>query len=373
MALAKDRNPCSFYGSHMLEGSMPFSPFQLSSLSPYSTSNLFEDDHYHNQLLPALQGDDSDGDTSNEYETSQQQVQGLMSHSPPLSSPSSTNSSTGLAFHGGGSNYHHHEEARSLIDFKTTNINNNNISNNLINSNNDSYNNGGFIHSSGSFLSFQPQSCYSFGQPNDYSMWEAPNLHPDQHHLKMKSGVLGADFRVLDEANCLQKAGSVSYPETTNEWLYANGSITVNCSQESAAQQQTSFNNKRPLMEDEKNMQTLKKQCTSAGSSRKQSNKPKPSANTTKDPQSLAAKNRRERISERLKVLQDLVPNGSKVDLVTMLEKAISYVKFLQLQVKVLATDEFWPASGGKLPDITQVRDAIDAILSTQRDVNPTS
>ncbi|KAL6968169.1 hypothetical protein U1Q18_033971 [Sarracenia purpurea var. burkii] len=33
-------------------------------------------------------------------------------------------------------------------------------------------------------------------------------------------------------------------------------------------------------------------------------------------------------ISERLKILQELVPNGSKVDLVTMLEKAISYVKF---------------------------------------------
>ena len=45
--------------------------------------------------------------------------------------------------------------------------------------------------------------------------------------------------------------------------------------------------------------------------------------------------NRRERISERLRTLQELVPNGTKVDLVTMLEKAISYVKFLQLQVKV--------------------------------------
>jgi hypothetical protein len=44
---------------------------------------------------------------------------------------------------------------------------------------------------------------------------------------------------------------------------------------------------------------------------------------------------RRERISERLRTLQELVPNGTKVDLVTMLEKAISYVKFLQLQVEV--------------------------------------
>ncbi|CAN6233751.1 unnamed protein product [Urochloa humidicola] len=85
----------------------------------------------------------------------------------------------------------------------------------------------------------------------------------------------------------------------------------------------------------------------------------------TKDPQSLAAKNRRERISERLRTLQELVPNGTKVDLVTMLEKAISYVKFLQLQVKVLATDEFWPAQGGKAPEISQVREVLDAILSS--------
>ncbi|KAL4195734.1 hypothetical protein AMTRI_Chr04g179820 [Amborella trichopoda] len=85
----------------------------------------------------------------------------------------------------------------------------------------------------------------------------------------------------------------------------------------------------------------------------------------SKDPQSIAAKNRRERISERLKILQDLVPNGTKVDLVTMLEKAISYVKFLQLQVKVLATDEFWPAQGGQAPEVGQVKEAIEAILSS--------
>ncbi|KAL5212389.1 hypothetical protein ABZP36_023236 [Zizania latifolia] len=105
-----------------------------------------------------------------------------------------------------------------------------------------------------------------------------------------------------------------------------------------------------------------KKQC---GASRK-TTKAKPAPTTpTKDPQSLAAKNRRERISERLRILQELVPNGTKVDLVTMLEKAISYVKFLQLQVKVLATDEFWPAQGGKAPEISQVKEALDAILSS--------
>ena len=50
---------------------------------------------------------------------------------------------------------------------------------------------------------------------------------------------------------------------------------------------------------------------------------------------STVLQNRRENISERLRTLQELVPNGTKVDMVTMLEKAITYVKFLQLQVKV--------------------------------------
>jgi hypothetical protein len=44
---------------------------------------------------------------------------------------------------------------------------------------------------------------------------------------------------------------------------------------------------------------------------------------------------RRERISDRLKVLQALIPNGDKVDMVTMLEKAINYVRCLELQIRV--------------------------------------
>uniref|UniRef100_A0A7N1A6U4 BHLH domain-containing protein n=1 Tax=Kalanchoe fedtschenkoi TaxID=63787 RepID=A0A7N1A6U4_KALFE len=120
----------------------------------------------------------------------------------------------------------------------------------------------------------------------------------------------------------------------------------------------------KPPNMDECYMPPNKKQCTSTSTTKK--SKPKPAA-AAKDPQSIAAKNRRERISERLKILQELVPNGTKVDLVTMLEKAIGYVKFLQLQVKVLAADEFWPVQGGKAPDLSQVKDAIDAILSSQR------
>uniref|UniRef100_A0A8I6Y297 BHLH domain-containing protein n=1 Tax=Hordeum vulgare subsp. vulgare TaxID=112509 RepID=A0A8I6Y297_HORVV len=60
------------------------------------------------------------------------------------------------------------------------------------------------------------------------------------------------------------------------------------------------------------------------------------------DPQSLYAKRRREKINDKLRVLQKLVPNGTKVDLSTMLEEAVLYVKFLQLQIKVLSSDEMW-------------------------------
>ncbi|CAL9202204.1 unnamed protein product [Musa hybrid cultivar] len=60
------------------------------------------------------------------------------------------------------------------------------------------------------------------------------------------------------------------------------------------------------------------------------------------DPQSLYARKRRERINERLKILQNLVPNGTKVDISTMLEEAVQYVKFLQLQIKLLSSDELW-------------------------------
>ncbi|GFZ18892.1 RHD SIX-LIKE 1 [Actinidia rufa] len=148
--------------------------------------------------------------------------------------------------------------------------------------------------------------------------------------------------------------------------------------------QEVAFSNKRPHTGEI--MEGAKRQCN-------RKPKPKSTPPSSKDPQSIAAKihplavadpihaqglfvalqNRQERISERLKTLQELVPNGSKVDLVTMLEKAIGYVKFLQLQVKVLATDEFWPVHGEKAPDLCQVKEAIDAILSSQKHTNSSS
>lgn len=60
---------------------------------------------------------------------------------------------------------------------------------------------------------------------------------------------------------------------------------------------------------------------------------------TSVEPQSVAARHRRKKISERIRVLEKLIPGGNKMDTATMLDEAIEYVKFLQLQVQILESE----------------------------------
>ncbi|XP_068638569.1 putative transcription factor bHLH086 [Aristolochia californica] len=235
---------------------------------------------------------------------------------------------------------------------------------------------GGFDQwacSSGSILSYghgervSQGSCLKISQEVEYSAWADVMDHDNQwSNLNSESGI---ESRFTENANCLETATGYGLMKNSNKenqfreermgWFYSGDTTADGLPKSGGAEVN---HHKRPYMGD--GIQASKKNC--AGAPRK----PKAQAVPSKDPQSIAAKNRRERISERLKMLQDLVPNGTKVDLVTMLEKAISYVKFLQLQVKVLATDEFWPAAGGKAPEVAQVKEAIDAIISSHRDRN---
>ncbi|ESQ35918.1 hypothetical protein EUTSA_v10007343mg [Eutrema salsugineum] len=61
----------------------------------------------------------------------------------------------------------------------------------------------------------------------------------------------------------------------------------------------------------------------------------------------LSERRRRDRINEKMRALQELIPNCNKVDKASMLDEAIEYLKSLQLQVQIMSM-----ASGYYMPPV---------------------
>ncbi|KAI5059713.1 hypothetical protein GOP47_0026032 [Adiantum capillus-veneris] len=70
----------------------------------------------------------------------------------------------------------------------------------------------------------------------------------------------------------------------------------------------------------------------------KQPRKPSSSKrNRAAEVHNLSERNRRNRINEKLKALQDLIPNSSKTDKASVLDEAIEYMKTLQMQLQMVS------------------------------------
>ncbi|KAH7676251.1 phytochrome-interacting factor 3 protein [Dioscorea alata] len=74
---------------------------------------------------------------------------------------------------------------------------------------------------------------------------------------------------------------------------------------------------------------SLKKPPPTRGSSAKRSR--------AAEVHNLSERRRRDRINERMRTLQELIPNCNKVDKASMLDEAIEYLKTLQLQVQIMS------------------------------------
>uniref|UniRef100_A0A0E0MMV2 BHLH domain-containing protein n=1 Tax=Oryza punctata TaxID=4537 RepID=A0A0E0MMV2_ORYPU len=137
-----------------------------------------------------------------------------------------------------------------------------------------------------------------------------------------------------------------SYDTMTTELVNSRTTACLEYQDDSfVSTEKTSIGNKRRIQIDDEHEQVMnlsKEVRTAMSVPGKEGNRSKACKQSAENSQSHYAKKRRQRINERLRILQELIPNGTKVDISTMLEGAIQYVKFLHLQIKLLSSDEMW-------------------------------
>ncbi|KAL8162616.1 hypothetical protein V2J09_014105 [Rumex salicifolius] len=192
------------------------------------------------------------------------------------------------------------------------------------------------------YSSFSQDSCYSGG------------IH-DSYYTSDDSHQFLAANKVEDLGCCLDEETDNSRLSDKNPWKRSRASDVPNGKRNASKR-------RKGGLEEDNNNGILNRKSSSSCSSDEESNlslelnnrqaaslsalnssgKTRASRGSATDPQSLYARKRRERINERLRILQSLVPNGTKVDISTMLEEAVEYVKFLQLQIKLLSSEDLW-------------------------------
>ncbi|KAJ8541114.1 hypothetical protein K7X08_001930 [Anisodus acutangulus] len=96
--------------------------------------------------------------------------------------------------------------------------------------------------------------------------------------------------------------------------------------------------NRREFLEDDKvdNFGFSSEECDGLDMATNQNHPRSSKRGRSAEVHNLSEKRRRSRINEKLKSLQNLIPNSNKTDKASMLDEAIEYLKQLQLQVQML-------------------------------------
>ncbi|KAK9697139.1 hypothetical protein RND81_08G017400 [Saponaria officinalis] len=170
------------------------------------------------------------------------------------------------------------------------------------------------------------------------------NLDDPEVELTQHGNLMDCKMREISEIEPAVDDGKCNYPSEIGRKRSRKPEVKKGKSNTRAKR------NRKNVVDEDDNGLVLNNQnlgnCSSDELSGENSNEPnvktRAGRGSATDPQSLYARKRRERINERLRILQSLVPNGTKVDLSTMLEEAVQYVKFLQLQIKLLSSDDLW-------------------------------
>ncbi|ONK78813.1 uncharacterized protein A4U43_C02F22690 [Asparagus officinalis] len=147
-----------------------------------------------------------------------------------------------------------------------------------------------------------------------------------------------ADSRSPERVQSSSFAASAALPEKRNEAVVVSSCASLSSS-EDAESNDNKHRGKRKHQEGEESGYhsedleyesiELKKSLPVQGKSKKRSR--------AAEVHNLSEKRRRDRINERMRALQELIPNCNKTDKASMLDEAIEYLKSLQMQLQIMA------------------------------------